>query len=88
MAFDNVTQYRATYEYGVKNSDAPVVAGMSVSKVSIKDMPEVYVKSQNGEGKTDSIVADKPDKFDFEVTVTGRISDLDAFRARTQSYKM
>ena len=76
----NTIQYGANYEFGVNADDAPVVAGMNVIKIQVKDAPEVFAKSQNGEGKTDSITVDKPDRFDFDVTVTGRISDIAAYR--------
>ena len=76
----NTIQYGASYEFGVNSSDAPSVPGLNVTKISVKDAPEVFAKSQNGEGKTDSITVDQPDKFDFEVTVSGRIFDLAAYR--------
>ena len=80
MPFDSVIQYGETYEFGVKSSDAPTIAGLNVTKISVQSMPEVVAKSQNGEGKTDSKVVDDPAKFDIKVKVTGRITDLEAFQ--------
>lgn len=86
MAYDNVIQYGATYEFGIKSADAPVIPGMNVTKIQVGYAPEVNVKSQNGEGKTDSRVVDKPEDFDIRVKVTGRITDLDAFASTAANF--
>lgn len=81
MALQYTTQHGATYLFGLASSDAPAISGLKAVEAETKFESEVYVTSKNGEGLADSLVVANGSNFKGTITVSGYITDINAYQS-------
>jgi hypothetical protein len=71
-----VKEYGKQYFFGIGGSDAPDIGGgaMVCTSADLKYESEIFVQAQNGEGVTDSCVANLPESRMITGTFTGYIT--------------
>jgi hypothetical protein len=78
---DNVNKFGdQTKRWAFEDITAPVIAGLKVTKLTLKGKPTTNVTGEDQEGEPDIRVVSKRDSFERTIDVEGFLLDEAAFR--------